>query len=33
VVSPAEYQAHMADLRARGQTGALPNGVASDEQQ
>jgi cytochrome c oxidase subunit 2 len=32
VVSPSEYQAHLAELKARGQTGVLPNGVMADEQ-
>ena len=29
VVTPAEYQAHLAQLRAKGQTGAVPSGVIS----
>jgi cytochrome c oxidase subunit 2 len=32
VVSPSEYQAHLAELRSRGQTGVLPNGVLVNEQ-
>jgi cytochrome c oxidase subunit 2 len=32
VVSPEQYQAHLAELRAKGQTGVLPNGVATDQQ-
>jgi cytochrome c oxidase subunit 2 len=27
VVSPQEYEAHLAELRARGQTGQLPKGI------
>ena len=31
VVSQAEYDAHMADLKAQGQTGILPNGVSRQQ--
>jgi cytochrome c oxidase subunit 2 len=33
VVSPEAYQAHLADLKAKGQTGVLPNGVAAEQKQ
>ncbi len=32
VVSPTEYESHLAELRSRGQTGVLPNGVQTDQQ-
>ena len=29
VVSPSEYESHLAELKAKGQTGVLPNGVVN----
>ncbi len=31
IVSQADYDAHMADLKAKGQTGLLPNGVSRQQ--
>jgi cytochrome c oxidase subunit II len=33
VVSQEAYDAHLAELKAKGQTGALPNGVTTEQQQ